>query len=82
MKTRVRDVVWAAAGGLVVIAMIGSAVAIIRGNGDVVKLVVGIIPASFLVVGCWRRTKWGAPEGGLRQWQEDRKTGRGVTPET
>lgn len=76
MKTRVRDVVWAAVGALVLAVMVASAVAIVRGDGDVVKLVVGIIPGSVLVVGCWRRTKWGAPEGGLREWQEDRKTGR------
>ncbi len=75
MKTRPRDIVWAALAAFVVFLVFVSALSLVDGTGDPVKLLVGIIPATLLVIGCWRRTKWGAPEGGLRQWQEDRKTG-------
>lgn len=75
MKTRLRDVVWAALAALLVAIVTGSVVLVFTSDGDVVKLLVGAVPALLLAVGCWRRTKWGAPEGGLRSWQEDRKTG-------
>lgn len=75
MKTRPRDIVWGLVTAAVIFALFVSALSLLRG-GDPVKLLVGIVPGTLLAVGCWRRTKWGAPAGGLREWQEDRKTGR------
>ena len=62
------DYAWAAAAGLVVLgflAGLGSAlwqVATQRGFGDALWLPVGLVCASWLAVGAWRRTVWGRRE--------------------
>lgn len=75
MKTRPRDIVWGAAAGLLMFANFVGAISLVTQRGDPIKLLVGIVPATLLAVGCWRRTKWGAPEDGLRAWQERKATG-------
>jgi hypothetical protein len=74
MKTRPRDILWAAAAGVIIFGVFVSALSVLTGRGDALRILVGLIPASWLGVGCWRRTKWGAPADGLRAWQERRAT--------
>lgn len=74
MKTRPRDIIWALAATAMLAVVVASGVALVRGDGNVVQLLIGIIPATWLIVGCWRRTKWGAPAEGLRAHQEEKAT--------
>ncbi len=70
MRTRNQDIVWA-----VVAAVFGAATVV-----DVVLLaldfsLMGLLGLAFpalIAAGAWRRTKWGAPRGGLREMQERR----------
>lgn len=75
MKTRPRDIAWGGAAALIMFVVFVAAISLVTQRGDPIKLLVGIVPGTFLAVGCWRRTKWGAPEDGLRAWQERRATG-------
>ena len=75
VKTRFQDVFWIAVASAVIFAVFVGVLSLFSGRADPVKLLVGIVPGTWLALGCWRRTKWGAPEGGLREAQERRATG-------
>ena len=75
MKTRPRDIIWGALTGLMILMLFIGAATLLFDRSQAVQALIGIIPGAWIAVGCWRRTKWGAPEGGLREWQEQRATG-------
>ena len=75
MKTRFQDVFWILVASLVIFTLFVSVLLVFSGQADPILSLIGVIPGAWLALGCWRRTKWGAPEGGLRFEQERRATG-------
>lgn len=75
MKTRFQDVFWILVASLVIFTLFVSVLLVFGGHGDPILALIGVIPGAWLALGCWRRTKWGAPDGGLRFEQERRATG-------
>ena len=75
MKTRPRDLVWGLLSAVVAVSIVIGLAALLFDRNQAVQTLIGVIPGAWIVVGCWRRTKWGAPKGGLREWQEHRATG-------
>lgn len=89
MRTRPRDWVWAAVAAVLAGAIVRGVVGMLRslpdevrgaGVGDLLVLVAFLVlyavVARWLVMGAWRRTKWGAPPGGSREAAEARLAGR------
>ena len=75
MKTRFQDVFWVAMASLVIFGLFVAVLSLFSADADIIALLVGIVPGTWLALGCWLRTKWGAPEDGLRAEQERRATG-------
>lgn len=86
MLTRPRDWVWAAVTAVMAGLFAWGLVGMVRslpdelraaGLGDVLLLVASLllygVVARWLVMGAWRRTKWGAPPGGSREAAEARR---------
>lgn len=89
MRTRLRDALWAAvavgfaaafAWGL--IGLVADLVAA-PGLATLARLAMGVLAVAvvgrWLVLGAWRRTKWGAPAGGVREFTERRLAGAGAS---
>lgn len=90
MRTRPRDWVWATVAAVLAGLIAWGVVGMVRalpgelreaGSGDVLVLVAWLllyaVVARWLVMGAWRRTKWGAPPSGSREAAEARLAGRG-----
>ncbi len=74
MKTRPQDMFWGLLAALMAFVSAVGLWSLLYSQERIVETLVGVIPATWIVLGCWRRTKWGAPEGGLREQQEQRAT--------
>ena len=74
VKTRPQDILWIAVGALVVFSVFVGILTLMTDRANWVVTLIGVLPASWIALGCWRRTKWGAPEDGLRADQERRAT--------
>jgi hypothetical protein len=72
MKTRPQDLFWGLLAGVMAFLSAVGLWSLLYSRERIVETLVGVIPASWIVVGCWRRTKWGAPDEGLRASQEQR----------
>ena len=72
MKTRLQDIVWGALAGIFAFLLFAGLGMLLFDRTRFVETLVGAIPLAWIVAGCWRRTKWGAPEDGLRAYQERR----------
>lgn len=76
MKTRAQDILW---GGLAIV--IGAVVIVALGwllfdRNRAAQTLIAVIPGAVIMAGAWRRTKWGAPDDGLRAHQETQASHR------
>ena len=67
MKTRARDVAWAALAGVIALVCFVALGSLLFDRSRAVQTLIAVVPGAVIAVGAWRRTKWGAPEGGLRE---------------
>ena len=78
MRTRTPDIVWGSVCILCAALLIVGAVRVAAEFSGLALL--SLTFPLFIAAGAWRRTKWGAPEGGLREYQEQRATARNGQP--
>ncbi len=76
MKTRPQDIFWGAVAVLLALLCFVSLAWLLYDRNRAVQTLIAVIPGALIAVGAWRRTKWGAPEGGLRAEQEKRAVDR------
>lgn len=82
MRTRARDLWWAAVALAVLVVLVGNLVGLVwdlpadPGVGDVVGVLIAfaltVLLVKWLAWGAWLRTKWGCPPGGSRVQAEAR----------
>lgn len=75
MNTRGQDILWTSVAVLCAGIAAGALVYLVR-DFTFIGILAPLFPA-FIAAGAWRRTKWGAPAGGLREHQERRALQRG-----
>ena len=74
MRVRPVDIVWLTVAGFIAAGMVLGVVSLFR--EFVLPTLIGLPFAGMVALGAWKRTKWGAPAGGLREHQERRKQQR------
>ena len=74
MQTRPQDILWVVVAVLCVAAGIAGLVLMV--TDFTLWRLLGAPFAVFIAAGAWRRTKWGAPAEGLREYQERRALAR------
>lgn len=89
MRTRPRDALWATVAAVFAAAFAWGLLGLVRDliaepdPAGFAGLVVGALATAlvgrWLIMGAWRRTKWGAPSGGPRDLAERRLAGTGAS---
>jgi len=71
VRTRPVDIAWLLVIAVCAVVVVGTLVSLTR--EFVFVYLLGLMLPAIVAAGAWKRTKWGAPPGGLREHQETRR---------